>query len=185
MLDFIVEVYIVLLTIGCLVLNLVPELTFSRLRILIVKHIQCLVPACTNERVLFLAPVTQTGDLLLLCASLNAALCSDLSCVFVIVRFTETLSHHPILCVETVSSTTSITDEQFTHSVVQAHASDIGWRKVLVDRHKAAIRSVPCFDTPGMSRNERIEDGVVEDLKARILVCEVVVYRLVVVIENE
>lgn len=103
----------------------------------------------------------------------------------IVMRFAETLRHHTVLHVKAVSTTTRISDEKFTPSVVQAHAGYVSGSKVFVYRNKASISCIPHLDALGVRRDKRVKDGIIEDTKAGVLVSEVMVDRFIVVVEDE
>ena len=50
---------------------------------------------------------------------------------------------------------------------------------------KAAICCIPYFDTSRVRCDKSVEDGVVEDAEASVFVCQVMVDRLIVVVEDQ
>lgn len=97
----------------------------------------------------------------------------------------ESLLLDTVFDIETVGTTATITDEQLAVAVVEAHARDVCVGDVAEHVLQTAIGSVPDLDAGGMCRDKSVEDWVVEDAKTGIFVGQVMINRLIVVVEDE
>ena len=129
-------------------------------------------------------PIDQARDILVLIFVIFAS-SSSRSRRFVVMWFLETLLLDPILDIEAVSAASLVADEEFARSVIQADAGDVSLGDVMEDVLQTAIGRVPNLHTGRMSCDKSVEDGVVEDAEAGILIRKVVIHRLVIIVEDQ
>ena len=128
-------------------------------------------------------PVDQAGNVLVLIILRPASLSRPGS--LIITWFLEALLFDSILDIEAVCAASLVTNEKFATSIIQTDASDVCLGDVMEDILQAAISSVPDFHTGRMRCDKSVEDGIVEDAKAGIFVRQVMVDRLIIVVEDE
>ena len=128
-------------------------------------------------------PVDQARNVLILVVLRPASLSRPRG--LIITRFLEALLLNSILDIEAVGAASLVTNEKFATSIIQTDASDVCLRDVMEDILQAAICSVPDFHTGRMRCDKSVEDGIVEDAKTGIFVRQVMVDRLIVVVEDE
>jgi len=129
-------------------------------------------------------PIDQARDVLVLIFLVFATSFSR-SRRFVVMWFLEALLLYSILDVEAVSAASLVADEEFARSVIQADAGDVSLGDVMEDVLQTAIGRVPNLHTGRMSCDKSVEDGVVEDAEAGILIRKVVIHRLVIIVEDQ
>ena len=117
----------------------------------------------------------------ILVASSTGALLS----LSVVVRLAEALLFNTIFHIKAVGTTTLVTNIQLAFALVQAHARQVGMADISEHILQAAVGRIPDLDALWMRCDERVEDWVVEDAEARVLIGQVVIDRLIVVVENE
>lgn len=96
----------------------------------------------------------------------------------------EFLHFSSILDVNAIDTAFLISDEKLSVTFIKAHASDISGANVPEHTLKTTVCCIPNFDAFGVRCHECVEDGVVQDTKARLVIGQVVVSRLVVVVEK-
>ena len=166
------EVDIVQSAVGLASSHLVSELAFASARIVIIEDVQVAIPRCTEQVVLvFSLPVDKTGDVLvLLVVILVAPPTGALLSLSVVVRLAEPLLFHAVFHIKAVGATALVTHVQLALALIQAHARQVGMADVPEHILQAAIGRIPDLDAFGVRCDERVEDGVVEDAEAGILV---------------
>jgi len=103
----------------------------------------------------------------------------------VIVWFAESLLLDAVFHVEAVGATALITNVELALALVQTHARQVSGADVAEHILEASIGCVPDFDALRMCRNEGVKHWVVQDAQACILIGQLVIDRLVIVVENE
>ena len=155
-------------------------MAFASLRVVIVKHIEVAVPRSTDKIVLF-TPVDETRDVAILLLDISL-----LGSVFlVVVRLFKALLGHSIFDVDAVGTASLIADEKFSLALIKADASDVCVTDVTEHILQATIGRIPDLDAGRMRRDKSVEHRVVKDAKASILISQVVINRLVIVIEDK
>ena len=127
------------------------------------------------------APVNKARDVLILLLHTSSAQLSLGS--LVIVRLFKSLLFDTILDIKTIGTASLVTYKQLALTVIKAHASDVCVTYIAEHVLKATIRCVPDLNTSWMSRDEGVEDSIVEDAQAGIFIGQMMIDRLVVVVE--
>ena len=128
-------------------------------------------------------PIVQTRDVLVLIVLRLTSLLGS-SCL-IVTRFLEALFLHSILHIKAIGTTSLISDEKFSIPIIKTDASDVSLGDVMEHILETAIRGIPDFNTGRVSSDKSVEDGVVENAQTGVLVCQVVINRLIVVIEDQ
>lgn len=163
-------------------------MAFASLRIVVIEDIQVPVPRGTDQIVFLLVgslPVDQTCDVLVLLILFLPLFPKQFLRCPVVVRLSEPLLFNTVLDIEAVSSAALVSNVELAEPLVQTHASQVGLADVSEHILQTAIRSIPNLDALRMRSNEGVEDGVVKHTETSVLISQVMVDRLIIVVEDK
>jgi len=95
----------------------------------------------------------------------------------------ERLHSGAIFNVEAVHSAALVSNEELAVPVIHTHAGNVFRRGVSEHTLQSTVDCIPYLDASGMSGNESVEYGVVKNAAASLVISQVVVCRLIIIVE--